>query len=203
VFLYLKILQVIESAQRALEGEAYVTLSLVPHHLHIIYQSLERSPDDPHFLDLFKQTLLSEFKIRVGFIFSEVNHALLASLLDPRTAKEVHLWNLSDTLLADCYEKIAIDCQVFHPTMPFPIFTSLLEAMKEMLLKSSETDPLKFWENSPNFSFLHEGVQSLLCIPASSAPSERVFSSAGLIVSKLKSRTSEEQAEKLIFLKMW
>lgn len=199
----MKILEVIEKAQRELEGESYVTLSLVPCHLHTIFGAIERSADDPRFLDLFKQALQSEFKKRLGFIFEEVNHALMASLLDPRTAKLVPSWNLPPPLLKDCYRRIAEDCQLFHGDMDISLFLKLLESMKGILVKSEENDPLIFWQKNSNFSFLHDGVKSLLCIPASSAPSERVFSSAGLVISKAKSRTGDEQAEKLIFLKMW
>lgn len=50
---------------------------------------------------------------------------------------------------------------------------------------------------------LFPGVKMLLSIPASSAPSERVFSSAGLIQNSLRNRLSSNLLEKLIFLKLW
>lgn len=200
---YLKILEVIEKSQRDLEGENYVTLSLVPMHLHLILQSLECSIDDPSYLDYFKFILKEEFELRLGFVFKEVNYALMASLLDPRTVKMLPLWNLPPDLINDCYLKIASDCQIFHPTFPLSIFLALLDTIKPILIESNENDPLHFWKNHQHHSLLYQGVQSLLCIPASSAPSERVFSAAGLLVSKLKARTDDDRAEKLIFLKIW
>jgi hAT family C-terminal dimerisation region len=40
----------------------------------------------------------------------------------------------------------------------------------------------------------------ILCIPATSAPSERVFSSAGLTISKCRASLQPQHASELIFL---
>jgi hypothetical protein len=44
------------------------------------------------------------------------------------------------------------------------------------------------------------GGSSVLCIPATSAPSERLFSTAGLTVSKKRARLNGGNAAALIFL---
>ena len=53
-------------------------------------------------------------------------------------------------------------------------------------------------ESSPT---LCQIARKVLCIPATSAPSERVFSAAGLTISKMRSRLDSENASYLIFLR--
>ena len=48
---------------------------------------------------------------------------------------------------------------------------------------------------------MSELAKQLLCIPATSVPSERVFSAAGYIVSKLRSALSPENVDALLFLR--
>ena len=65
----------------------------------------------------------------------------------------------------------------------------------------SSTQPLKWWcANSDRFPHLSKLAKSVLCIPATSVPSERVFSAAGHIVSKLRAALSPENVDALIFL---
>ena len=63
------------------------------------------------------------------------------------------------------------------------------------------SNPLLWWKNKqkalPLMSIL---ARQILCIPATSAPSERVFSMAGLTITKLRASLSSENAANLIFL---
>ena len=62
-------------------------------------------------------------------------------------------------------------------------------------------DVLAWWKaQASNFPNLQDFVKSILCIPASSAPSERVFSKANNVVSKLRSRLSSERSKALTYL---
>jgi hypothetical protein len=61
--------------------------------------------------------------------------------------------------------------------------------------------PLTWWlRNEVKFPLLSHLAQQLLCFPATSAPSERVFSNAGLTIAKDHARLAPETAGELIFL---
>lgn len=69
-------------------------------------------------------------------------------------------------------------------------------------LLSWKCDPLEWWRiNQASYPRLAIVARKYLCIPASSAPSERIFSTAGLIITEKRNRISDELAEDIIFLK--
>ena len=88
---------------------------------------------------------------------------------------------VQDEVVADA--RIEIDRYLSEPT---PSFTE---------------DPLVWWklkENSyPTLSIL---AKKYLCIPASSTPSEKVFSLTSAIVDKKRSRLSSDKVDMLVFL---
>ena len=63
------------------------------------------------------------------------------------------------------------------------------------------SDPLIWWQlQSKTLPLLSTLARRILCIPATSAPSERVFSSAGLTISKCRASLQPQHASELIFL---
>jgi hAT family C-terminal dimerisation region len=63
------------------------------------------------------------------------------------------------------------------------------------------TNPLQWWKkNSADLPHLSVLARKYLCIPATSAPSERVFSAAGLTIAKTRASLHPENAADLIFL---
>ena len=69
-------------------------------------------------------------------------------------------------------------------------------------MRGEYINPLICWkEYCDRFPIIAKVARRTLCIPATSAPSERAFSVAGLTISKLRSRLKPENASCLIFLK--
>jgi len=63
-------------------------------------------------------------------------------------------------------------------------------------------DPLKWWrEHCKHMPLLSEVARKVLCIPATSASSERLFSTAGLTVTDKRSRLTGANVGRLVFLR--
>lgn len=66
---------------------------------------------------------------------------------------------------------------------------------------SADADPLDWWRaHVEEMPMLSKVAKKYLCIPATSAPSERVFSTSGHILSPQRSRLSTENVNMLTFL---
>lgn len=72
---------------------------------------------------------------------------------------------------------------------------------KEPSINATE-NPLTWWrQNNERYPSLAILAKKYLCIPATSVPSERVFSTAGDIVTAQRSQLKSEHVDRLIFLK--
>ena len=64
-----------------------------------------------------------------------------------------------------------------------------------------KTNPLKWWKLTEHrFPILSKVAKRLLCIQATSVPSERIFSTSGLIVNKQRASLKPENVDMLVFL---
>lgn len=64
-------------------------------------------------------------------------------------------------------------------------------------------DPLLWWKaNEFRFPILAKLARRTLCVPATSAPSERVFSAAGLTIANNRARLNGDLAAAQIFLSL-
>ena len=67
-----------------------------------------------------------------------------------------------------------------------------------------DTDVLEWWKkHESNFSSLAKMAKDLLCIQATSVASERMFSQAGLINTKLRSMLNETSNKCLLCINSW
>ena len=81
----------------------------------------------------------------------------------------------------------------------------LYKAAKGMKLRDPLTrhfgNPLDWWKvNETNFPWLAKLAMKYLSIPATSAPSKRVFSTAGLTIAKDRARLEASRANEIVFL---
>jgi hypothetical protein len=67
------------------------------------------------------------------------------------------------------------------------------------------TNPLQWWKvHEPTFPHVAALARRYLCIPATSSPSERLFSTAGLTITKARNGLRDDNASAIIFLnKTW
>jgi hypothetical protein len=70
-----------------------------------------------------------------------------------------------------------------------------------LFLKDQRYESDLIFIRSNHFPHLHQLALRVLCVPATSAPSERVFSRSGLIMRPHRSRLSKETLAKLTFVK--
>lgn len=78
---------------------------------------------------------------------------------------------------------------------------TLIRQYMDLPYLNLKEDPMQFWKN--HFSVLDPLTELALkyaCIPATSVPSERIFSKAGQIVSQRRNRLSQKNVNILIFL---
>lgn len=90
-------------------------------------------------------------------------------------------------------------------TGPTPSLREAIEAEMKAYLSTpnadSEMDPLEWWKvHEVNFPRVSKLAQKYLCIPATSSPSERVFSTGGNIVTCQRATLKPDKVDKLIFL---
>lgn len=105
-----------------------------------------------------------------------------------------------DLLFGNIFQQVAETC---------PLSRSASEISRDEVLKYRSMAPLALTESALDWWKSHETelpiltklARSYLCIPATSVASERVFSTAGDIVSSQRSSLRSDFVDQLIFLK--
>jgi len=65
----------------------------------------------------------------------------------------------------------------------------------------ADANPLEWWKiNEDKYPKVAALARKILKIPATSVSSERIFSSAGLLINKLRNRLSSDLVDNIIFL---
>ena len=111
---------------------------------------------------------------------------------EPTTKKQTAL----DDLLGEAYET-----KVPEKSFLDGVETEVALYKSKPSIALSEC-PFTWWkERQEDFPLLSKSAKILLCIPATSIPSERMFSTAGDIITAQGAALSGENVDKLIFLK--
>ncbi len=100
-----------------------------------------------------------------------------------------------DVFIPDTAQLVEAELVLWDNEPPLPRRHKLQDGQYEF------NDPLEWWkEHESKFVRLAQLARKYLAIPATSAPSERLFSSAGLTIAKERARLTQDNAAMLIFL---
>ncbi|XP_056443520.1 E3 SUMO-protein ligase ZBED1-like isoform X2 [Gadus chalcogrammus] len=212
----------------ALSGELYVSISSVKPVLHLfeisvlavqdddtqftksvksnILKYLQEKYSDPQTQDLLDMatTLVPRFKI--NYISEEKKATVRARLTDEMTGITVVMPNASP---APPMKKGRKTLGSFFKTAQGNDESSSLEQAVSTELEAyllgckidSEDDPLIWWgQNRSVYPRLSVLVKKYLCIPVTSSPSERLFSTGGNIVTCHRASLKPEHVDRLVFL---
>ena len=84
---------------------------------------------------------------------------------------------------------------------PEAVINTELQLYSDAQRLNRRADPLQWWKKQslrlPNLAQL---AKELLAVPATSVPSERVFSKAGELISAKRSRLGKETVDRILFL---
>jgi len=178
--------------------------------------------DDSGLIKKVKGSVASELTRRYNPTHVEVaaTTPVLASLLDPRYKRltfltkeqQKHAEDSLESLLDELPLRMASDeattpSKQQRHTLDFLNFTSPekptddCERKAYLNEKPVSGDPLSWWkENESKYPRISKLARRYLAVPATSVPSERIFSSAGLLVNKLRNRLCPDIVDNIIFL---
>ena len=219
-----KILRPLQVATTTLCSEEEATASSVmPIVIRLIEKFLSLQASDSEIVKNFKMKTSQELESKFGLtrdIF--LSPLTLASFLDPRyktlgflnDSNRTELLTLVlsklneeelDQTITNTNTTTALDFLLADEDETQMIFPDKrieeIERYKLEICISRNDDPLNWWKiNQNRFPLLARLARKYLCIPATSAPSERVFSSAGNIVTHRRSTLSSDIVNSLVFV---
>jgi len=225
-----EILAPFESVTDQLQGEYYVSSSFVIPAILIVNDKLTELISNAKLCKTFIKNIDESWKRRMQR-YLDCESYKIATVLDPRFKtswfEDDQIDSARESLMEE-YKKISPDDCDIPTNQPSPakkarmdFFTKSMEnrmqQRKSLLIpKKSEIDlylnemnsefddnPLEFWlSNRHRFPVLYKLSLRYLCIPASSAPVERLFSTAGKIFRAERANLSDNMFEMLTFIKL-
>jgi zinc finger BED domain-containing protein 1 (E3 SUMO-protein ligase ZBED1) len=206
-------------------GEKYPTLSLIPVLVNIIRSTLStnNSKNEGEIVQELKAALLMALDNRFSKLFTESSLALKAAAIHPLygslpwVSEEVKdaVWEglLEEALL---FHQPPQNPSVLRPIIPPEMVKISLQGLRafftqnEKKLAATATEKnmtaidfaLFWWKTVGSISYPHltDLAKALLAIPATSVPSERVFSIAGWLFSQRRRNMTAENLEDFIFI---
>lgn len=101
------------------------------------------------------------------------------------------MWSLYHNIM----QKTATTSTTEHVSVEQEVSSYFLEG-----LLSPQDNVLQYWRNRKIFNRLRQLVPQYLSIPPATVSSERLFSTAGLICDKKRSRLDPQRVQMLVFL---
>lgn len=223
---YLAALMPIADFVRLCEGDQYASIAHAPVLYLRCVRALGLLPEDDAQTRMLKDVAMRKLRARLGMLVDTPNLALAAASLHPAyghlsfvTADVIA--ELEDTLVQWALEfpppaataddnVICIDNdeeqvrRVLRKTRQHFLAKRPVGSIADALFMPppADYDVLKFWKaNASVLSSIAHLARIVLSVPASSAASERVFSSAGFIVDKTRSRLLEQNVTMLTIVR--
>lgn len=223
----LELLEAIDAITTKLSGQQYVTISwYLPLLTALRRQCTSEDDDDSLPLSDLKDRLGDSLARRFHLLVNNSSSVpVLAAALDPRFRD---LASLSAEEREEVQEELVAGASGVEPTSPpescepcpkkkmtpldlllgdeanEPEAASVLQEVKMYMGEppaKRSVDPLQWWSlNLERFPRLALLAKKYLCIPATSTPSERVFSTAGLVVDKRRSALTPAIIDAIVFL---
>lgn len=113
--------------------------------------------------------------------------------------------NVADTVESDKNDIWStLDAKISETSSQMTTFSSAASAVKQYVdlpYLDRKRNPLEFWEEKKHlFPLLYKMACKYLCIPATSVPSERLFSKAGLLCNMRWNRLAPKKVDLILFL---
>ena len=227
--LIVDIMQYFSEATDILQAEETPASNHVIPIIDSLENALMQSRSDMASINALCQRLLTSLRGRFGYLLDSPIHKA-ATAIDPRVKlsftdhqKEGKVFIFSSHDVKESIKGLIHLCpQVVSTTIEQPVlakkpklldFSSIsdhshsgtmndVEIELQVYLDQSRVDinPIKFWAERKETPLSLLALK-LLSVPCSSAPVERLFSKAGIVLSQRRTRTSSSKLEKLIFLK--
>ena len=108
------------------------------------------------------------------------------------------------TALFASYDKLLTSPQTSssNPPLAASVVVQYLDSLQELTIQArGSRDPWISFRTDQRFVRLHLVMEKYLCIPATSAPVERVFSHGGLFMRPHRARLGENVLSQLVFAK--
>lgn len=217
----------IEELSKELSGQQYVTCSKsIPMKFCMLY-TIQKYSAKTKIGEECKKMLIKEIKSR--FAELESNPILsIATILDPRFKKHYFgdpvacqsaISNIETllekyTIRTDAEDTRGNNQEEVEEGSVWSVHNTVISAstsnrdvtsteLKNYLEEPAtglKTDPLLYWKNQTMYRNLSLLSEKFLCVVATSVPSERLFSKAGLIMTPTRNRLGGEMLAELIFL---
>ena len=226
----LNLLEGVDQVTITLSGERYSTLSWCLPLLFGLRDTAKPDKNDNTVLSAIKRKFTEQLNLRFELNALEMDSPMIFSAaLDPRFRRLSFLTELQQSelleVLVSAVESIGCSTtsttnnagqSVEPPSKKRSVLDRLLGEEKqddelsiqdevksyfqERLIKRKD-DPLCWWKvNGSRFPHLENLAKKYLAIPATSTPSERVFSVAGIVVDKRRVALTPEMIDALVFL---
>jgi hypothetical protein len=210
---------------------SYVSIAITPVLYVRVWRAAADGPEDFALVKLVKKALRERLKVRLGYLISRPNLALAAAALHPafghlsfvplsvRDAvwKEVAKWaNEFDHVVngsqADAGDILALNLPAKSQTEYHDAlsgirrhFESHKPAFDIEIRKDDAFEPLAWWKNActkyPAVAAIGFLPRMMFCVPATSAPSERVFSALNATVTRHRSLLTDYKREMLTVIR--